>query len=74
MISKDALFDTLLVILDDDDLALSVAQDCHDPAHDPRWCGTCSTREDAINEYREILAKKVEEALTEPKDCDTLSS
>jgi len=41
----------LLVL--DDALAESVATDCHDPAHDPRWCATCEARKAAIDAYRE---------------------
>ena len=29
-----------------------VARDCHDPAHDDRWCPTCEARADGIRDYQ----------------------
>ncbi len=42
----------ILSRLNDDGLAEEVAIDCHDPAHDPRWCPTCEARRDGIEDYR----------------------
>ena len=44
--------------IDDDALATRIANDCHDAAHDPRWCATCEAREAGIQEYREALLKR----------------
>ena len=44
-------------IINNDKLADAIANDCHDPGHDIRWCGTCETREAAIFDYRESIRK-----------------
>ena len=41
--------------LSDNDLADRVATNCHDGAHDERWCAACEARGDGIDEYREAV-------------------
>jgi hypothetical protein len=50
----------IIALLKDNERAVKVAKDCHDPYHDPRSCLTCSSREDGIEEYRtDMLGEKV---------------
>ena len=46
-----------LARLADDELAARVAKDCHDPAHDVRWCSTCAARADGIDAYRSTVSR-----------------
>lgn len=46
-------------LLNDDALAIAIAHDCHDTAHDDRWCATCEARRDGIEEYREELQRRI---------------
>lgn len=48
----------VLDLLERDDLASTIAQECNDPHHDIRWCPTCSSRESGIEEYRDRLLRK----------------
>ena len=49
--------EVFIAIINNDKLADAIAEDCHDPGHDIRWCGTCETREAAIFDYRESIRK-----------------
>ena len=46
-------------LLNDDALAIAIAHDCHDTAHDDRWCATCEARRDGIEAYREELQRRI---------------
>lgn len=46
-------------LLNDDALAISIAKDCHDTAHDDRWCATCEARRDGIEAYREEIQRRI---------------
>lgn len=61
LIEIAAMFNRLLDILKDDTLAIKIARDCFDPAHDDRWCSTCEARIDGIEAYREYILGFVEE-------------
>jgi hypothetical protein len=47
--------------LRDDALAARVAADCHDKAHDERWCPTCEARGAGIEAYRAALRGEEDE-------------
>jgi|GEM_PF-6645561 len=58
----------LLAILEDEELAQRVAENCNDPAHDPRWCPTCEARTDGIESYRyEIMQLLANDQAQPPK-------
>ena len=55
---KNEMIEKILGIISDDDLADSISKDCHDKYHDDRWCQTCNSRLDGIDDYqREILSR-----------------
>ncbi len=54
----------------DDDLADAVARDCHDPAHNAAWCGTCMIRSDAIEAYRDKIGAAITTEIDEPGETD----
>ena len=63
--SKSVSVEDFVGIINNDQLADAVARNCHDPAHDIRWCGTCEIREAAIFDYRESIRKAFN--IKEPK-------
>jgi len=52
--------DSVMDILRDVEFAESIAIRCKDPAHDIRWCSTCSARDDGIDEYRTAIIEKLD--------------
>lgn len=51
----------LVAAIRDEKRATRIAHDCHDPAHDVRWCGACDARSDGIDAYREALERVIKE-------------
>ncbi len=62
--------DELVKLLRDADFALKIARECNDTRHDPRYCDTCSARDDGIDDYREKILATLIAPTSLPADGD----
>jgi hypothetical protein len=45
----------LTALIESDDVAEQVGTNCRDQYHDNRWCPTCESRKNGIDDYRTML-------------------
>ena len=54
----------ILALFDDHEFFARVANNCRDPCHDDRWCGTCATRADGIEDFIAAVKREIVKEMT----------